>query len=357
MTNRPSAGNVTLRAARKAIGLKSQQSFADAFEAKALAGGKRLGVSVRQVRRWESAEPPWPTPEYQMVLEALFERSLTDLGFTSPDPAENRVSTPENEAADRIIHELQGHGVAGWWRSDPVQTDVGARLELIYTIERAAVAIRNYTAGLVPGLLQTFEYACGALRAYYPAVAEDEIIRRATLRMERQRELERQRNGHRSQWFVLNESALREPVGGLHVLREQLGSLLVTLTRRPDISVQVLPDGLGAHPGMAGMFTVYDLGGRRAVCCEGLTGDSWTCRPSCLASYSLAYDRLQAEAYGAEASIAFIAERLVDLEMACSTETFTGGSALTAEGATASKLRPWTDPSGYETPSDERDRS
>lgn len=84
----PSSGNVRLKALRHSHGWVSQQQLADAFEKKALECGLRLGVSVRQVRRWESADPPWPTPDYQQVLQALFDRPLTDLGFTPPWQAE-----------------------------------------------------------------------------------------------------------------------------------------------------------------------------------------------------------------------------------------------------------------------------
>lgn len=78
------SGNVRLKSLRHAMGWVSQQQLADAFEKKALECGMRLAVSVRQVRRWESADPPWPTPDYQKVLQELFGRSLTELGFRPP---------------------------------------------------------------------------------------------------------------------------------------------------------------------------------------------------------------------------------------------------------------------------------
>ncbi|WP_439677545.1 Scr1 family TA system antitoxin-like transcriptional regulator [Embleya sp. MST-111070] len=344
MTRPIKPGNPTFVAARKALQLHSQRQFAEAFEAKARECGLCLAVSVRQVRRWESATPPRPTPDYQLVLEELFQRPLNELGFrmeAAPEPDQDEM----DDVADDIIHGLQQHDVPGWWRATPHGGTTGVRFERLVTIECAAISIRDYTAGLVPGLLQTFEYACAVLRAYCPAVSEEEIIRRADLRMKRQRELEARRNGARSFWCILDESALYSPVGGPGVLHAQLAQLLVTLTRRPDITVQVLPRDVGAHPGMAGMFTVYDLGGRRVVACEGLTGDSWTCRPSCLAAYSLAYDRLQAEALGAEASIARIAQRLVEVETAWSVGSRNGEPAATAVETTASRLHPWDTPS------------
>ncbi|HSA52534.1 MAG TPA: hypothetical protein VLH10_20810 [Yinghuangia sp.] len=88
------SGNVRLKALRHAMGWVSQQQLADAFEKKALECGLRLAVSVRQVRRWESADPPWPTPDYQKVLQELFGRPLADLGFTPPWQADLDAAPP-----------------------------------------------------------------------------------------------------------------------------------------------------------------------------------------------------------------------------------------------------------------------
>ena len=94
------SGNVRFKALRHARGWVSQQQLADAFEEKARECGLRLAVSVRQVRRWESTEPPWPTPDYQKVLQELFGMPLTDLGFTPPwhpggDAAHVNSRTPQ----------------------------------------------------------------------------------------------------------------------------------------------------------------------------------------------------------------------------------------------------------------------
>ncbi|RMB87679.1 helix-turn-helix transcriptional regulator [Streptomyces shenzhenensis] len=71
-----SAGNARLKAARIAAGYPSQQDLADV-----------LGVGVRQVRRWESATPPWPQPEMAQTLTRLLGQDLESLGFTPPGGA------------------------------------------------------------------------------------------------------------------------------------------------------------------------------------------------------------------------------------------------------------------------------
>ncbi|MEU4596372.1 hypothetical protein [Nocardia sp. NPDC023988] len=77
-------GNAALRAARQALGYRSQAALADALTEVARTIGLRLEVAARTVRRWESDDPPWPHPEHAAALEALFKRPVTELGFSPP---------------------------------------------------------------------------------------------------------------------------------------------------------------------------------------------------------------------------------------------------------------------------------
>ncbi|MFE7129750.1 transcriptional regulator [Streptomyces sp. NPDC057638] len=82
--SRPS-GNVRLKSARVAAGYPSQQKLAEAMTAAAPELGIRgLSVGVRQVRRWESATPPWPHPDYRKLLTHLLRQDMEQLGFTPP---------------------------------------------------------------------------------------------------------------------------------------------------------------------------------------------------------------------------------------------------------------------------------
>ncbi|WP_156747635.1 transcriptional regulator, partial [Nocardia sp. 852002-51244_SCH5132740] len=95
-------GNAALRAARQALGFRSQAALAEALNETARSVGLRVSINARTVRRWESAEPPWPHPEHAAALEALFKRPLSELGFTPPwsdTPDSERSSTagPKSE--------------------------------------------------------------------------------------------------------------------------------------------------------------------------------------------------------------------------------------------------------------------
>lgn len=88
------AGNTRLKAARQAAGYASQQALADALtRAAPQLGLGHMEVSVRQVRRWESATPPWPHADYQRLLVHVLQLPIEELGFTPPWDSSAQPST------------------------------------------------------------------------------------------------------------------------------------------------------------------------------------------------------------------------------------------------------------------------
>lgn len=93
-------GNTRLKAARVAAGYNSQQALADAItQAAPQLGIRGLAVGVRQVRRWESANPPWPQPDVRRVLTHLLGQDAEDLGFTAPWGAGQAPQDPGRTAS------------------------------------------------------------------------------------------------------------------------------------------------------------------------------------------------------------------------------------------------------------------
>jgi transcriptional regulator with XRE-family HTH domain len=108
--------------------------------------------------------------------------------------------------------------------------------------EASAKTLRWFEPLVVPGLLQTEDYARAIFRTRVGATG-DEISEMVAARMERQAILEC--DTPPMLWVVVDEGVLRRPVGGKHVMREQLNSLMAA-ARRPNIVVQVIPAGVGA---------------------------------------------------------------------------------------------------------------
>jgi transcriptional regulator with XRE-family HTH domain len=139
----------------------------------------------------------------------------------------------------------------GWWQH---YGDVLPRWFRTYVdLESAATLIRSYEGQFIPGLLQTDDYMRAVVQGGDLDQSSEEVGRRVRLRMARQILLTREQPPRL--WAVVDEAALRRPVGGPEVMRGQL-ERLIEATKLPNVTLQVLPFDAGAHPAMVGSFSV-----------------------------------------------------------------------------------------------------
>jgi hypothetical protein len=127
---------------------------------------------------------------------------------------------------------------------------------LFVELEPAAATIQKYEAELVPGLLQTRDYARAIYRAFQPDAEEAEIERRIAVRMDRQTIVDR--SASRRLHAVLNEAVLLRNVGGSEVMKAQLTKLR-EMAQRPQITIDILPLSAGAHAAMNGSFAILEF--------------------------------------------------------------------------------------------------
>jgi transcriptional regulator with XRE-family HTH domain len=120
-------------------------------------------------------------------------------------------------------------------------------------VEGAAVLIRTYEVQFVPGLLQTEAYARAVIRSGFSTADTAEIERRVTLRMDRQKLL--RRPDPPQLWAVVDEAALRRPIGGVTVMRAQIETLIEAI-KLPHVRLQVIPFDVGAHAAAGGAFSI-----------------------------------------------------------------------------------------------------
>jgi len=152
---------------------------------------------------------------------------------------------------DRLLTLARAANTPGWWHrySDVLpgwfQPYVG--------LEAAAALIRSYEVQFVPGLLQTPEYTQAVVRLGHAQADAEEVNRRVELRMTRQQVLIRP--DPPQLWVVVDEAALRRPIGGAAVMRGQLEAL-IKATALPNIKVQVVPFSVGGHAAVGGAFSI-----------------------------------------------------------------------------------------------------
>jgi transcriptional regulator with XRE-family HTH domain len=142
----------------------------------------------------------------------------------------------------------------GWW--DGFSADVSGSLIDWVWVESRAVGIKSFQVSVIPGLLQTRDYAEALIRADQPDASAEQIGRYVELRMARQHHLLGEEPITLS--TVIDEGALHRRVGGPAVMREQLRHL-IGLADRPHIEILVLPAAAGAHASPDGAFDVYTM--------------------------------------------------------------------------------------------------
>jgi hypothetical protein len=165
------------------------------------------------------------------------------------------VTDPDEVAA--LLMLAREANAPGWWQQygDLLPQWFRAYVDL----ESAAVLIRTYEGQLVPGLLQTTGYMRAVIRGAELNQSPEETERRVALRLARQQLLERADAPWL--WAVMDEAALRRPVGSREVMRAQL-ERLIDASKLPNVTLQILSYGAGAHPAMAGAFSILRFADR-----------------------------------------------------------------------------------------------
>jgi len=212
-----------------------------------------VGARLRRLRtemgltREEAAEAirasEWKIHRLENGQVGFKERDIVDLLrlYEVTDPA---------EVAEFVALAREAN-TPGWWQH---YGDVLPQWFRTYVdLEAAAALIRTYEGQFVPGLLQTDDYMRAVVQGAHLEDSNEEVGRRVRLRMARQIVLTREQPPRL--WAVVDEAALRRPVGGREVMRGQL-ERLIEATKLPNVTLQVLPFDAGAHPAMVGSFSI-----------------------------------------------------------------------------------------------------
>ncbi|MCX4911547.1 helix-turn-helix transcriptional regulator [Streptomyces sp. NBC_00878] len=211
--------------------------------------------------------------------------------------------TDEAERATLLALAEQAN-TPGWWQ--PFNDVVPAWMQAYLGAEQAASLVRCFEAQVVPDLLQIPDYARAAIRLTRPHISAEELDRRVTLRMKRQEILHRQRATQL--WAVIDEAALRRPVGGTSAMRAQLRHL-IEVCQLPRVTVQIVPFLAGGHPAAGGPVTIVRLPGGQLpdmVYLEQLAGAVYPDKPAETEYYWDVMNRLVVKAESPDATCAIL---------------------------------------------------
>jgi transcriptional regulator with XRE-family HTH domain len=234
----------------------------------------RLGVAASTLSRIETGKAPTKSVYLSAMLEMY--------GVT--DPSQRQVL---------VDMAREGHR-KGWWSvyDDVLPTGFGIYVGL----EAEAAGLRSFEGEVVQGLFQTPDYARAILREVQVRDTDEQVERLVDLRMKRQEVLDR--NPPLDVWMILDEAVVRRTIGGPGVMRDQLARL-VEASKKPNVTLQVLPFSSGSHAGLRGPFSILEFPERAdpdVAYVESVAGIIYLEKEREVRTCAEAFDRLRAAA-------------------------------------------------------------
>ncbi|MFJ9558038.1 helix-turn-helix domain-containing protein [Nocardiopsis sp. NPDC101807] len=266
-----------------------------AKELRRLRGDRQFTAVVKAVKtqpsslaRWESGRADGQVPSANSLDRLLNHYDV------SPDEA------------TRLMELRTVAKTAGWWQSHEVEKHYGTLIGL----EAAASEMSSYEVQLIPGLLQTEEYARSVITSGAASWrgTDEEIEDLVQVRMRRQADWTERGTPHL--WAIVGEAAIRQAVGGPSVMHDQLARLLDLSRKHTRLTLQVLPYSAGSHTAMEmACFAVLDVedAGLSTVYVEGPTANLFLDSPEDVTRYRRIFEHLRKSALGTSDTRALVA--------------------------------------------------
>jgi transcriptional regulator with XRE-family HTH domain len=251
---------------------------------------KQSGHTVEQVAR-ELLCSPAKISRIETGVRPASLRNVRDLCtiYGVDDLLRVRLMTLAREA------KLQGL----WNRYEEIAIDSLIGLEI------EAAQVSSYESCVIPWMFQTRQYARAVIRGGFPQLADHVLDERVAARLTRQEIIARESPPHF--WSLVDESALRRRVGSDQIMRDQLKAM-IELAALPNMTLQVVPFNLGAHPGLDNTFTLLDFQSAQTpvVSIENMAGILYLERASDVDRYREALMHLRTGALDPESSVSLI---------------------------------------------------
>jgi hypothetical protein len=267
---------------------------------------RRLGQELRRLRELKGMTAE-EVAERLLVSQSKISRLENGRRSISQRDVRDLCGVYEVEdvrIVDSLMQMAKDSRQQGWWHSFgdiPYSVYIG--------LETDAASLRVYDPQVVPGLLQTRQYAEALITGALPETALADVEKRVQVRLRRQERISAPENPLRL-WTVMDESAVRRVVGNRSLMRDQLEHL-VEQSQLPHVTVQVIPFDMGAHPGLNGQYAILefpDAADSSVVYIEGVTSDLYLEKANDVQKYSVMYEHLRAQALNVDQSRQFIAD-------------------------------------------------
>lgn len=206
----------------------------------------------------------------------------------------------DDSLRDRLMGLAREAKQQGWWNK---YEDIA--IDRLIGLEIEAAQVSSYESCVIPWMFQTKEYARAVIRGSLPRIDDHVLDERVAARITRQEIITRESPPHF--WSLVDESSLRRRVGSNQIMRDQLNGM-VDLAAIPNMTLQVVPFGLGAHPGLDNTFEFLEFqsGQPPVVYLENMAGGLYLESASDVDRYKEALMHLRAGALDPESSVSLI---------------------------------------------------
>ena len=206
----------------------------------------------------------------------------------------------DDSLRDRLMGLAREAKQQGWWNK---YEDIA--IDRLIGLEIEAAQVSSYESCVIPWMFQTKEYARAVIRGSLPRIDDHVLDERVAARITRQEIITRESPPHF--WSLVDESSLRRRVGSNQIMRDQLKGM-VDLAAIPNMTLQVVPFGLGAHPGLDNTFEFLEFqsGQPPVVYLENMAGGLYLESASDVDRYKEALMHLRAGALDPESSVSLI---------------------------------------------------
>ena len=255
-----------------------------------------LGAHLRRLREAQGVSRETAGWEIRASESKISRMELGRVGFKERDVADllTLYGLTDDDERAALMDLARNANTPGWWHRDG--DILPSWFQSYLGLEAAAVLIRTYEVQFVPGLLQTADYARAVILLGHGSAPKEEVERRVNLRMTRQQLLTRA--DPPQLWVVIDEGALRRPVGGPGIMRAQI-SALIDATKQQNVRLQVIPFRVGGHAAAGGSFSILrfpDQDLPDVVYVEQLTSALYLDKREDVDQYATAMERLCVEA-------------------------------------------------------------
>jgi len=254
-----------------------------------------LGSQLRRLREEKGISRETAGYHIRASESKISRMELGRVSFKERDVADLLTFYQVTDEADRapLLALVREANTAGWWQS--FNDVLPAWFQPYVGLEESAQLIRTYEVQFIPGLLQTEDYARAIITQGGSGLPVDTIERRVSVRVNRQKLL--YRHNPPRLWVVVDEAALRRPIGGPKVMRAQIEHL-VTLSELPNLTLQIMPFAFGGHAAEGGAFTILrfpEMDLPDVVYLEQLTSSSYLDKREEVDRYMEVYNRLSVD--------------------------------------------------------------